>query len=383
MNNMNNNNNNANNNKEADFDVRDFFHDCNEPMFSPQLIHLLLSQQDGNRCLESIIFLSWAIFYYYGLWDDATRALIKNIGKRAIGYEKSVLPWITEAEVAKRRWYPDGITKANTLLLLRQLYDYWFKKTILPVMFSVEKANGKGLHLVSRYIGGIRLSDVFDAENPGILIPLKKSFFNKLKKEMFFDSIYEVRKEDPNNYRCYFQGYDHFALIGPQSLMNHDNYSHARLMHIEDNSRSFLMEFKFHQYEHKFSATEEDSAITLNSYSPLKVSQQALPDGRLTQEEINDDRQHCERKWALTRNFRENVDKLLWRSVVRATFIKDLTGRRYQLGEELVIKYNDREMMGRKSNIRLRDHIIKSLDAESIEAKRLRPIIIVDESDKE
>jgi hypothetical protein len=49
----------------------------------------------------------------------------------------------------------------------------------------------------------------------------------------------------------------------------------------------------------------------------------------------------------------------------------------------LVIKYNDRDMMGRKSNIRLRDHMIKSLDAESIEAKRLRPIIIVDESDKE
>ena len=346
-------------------DAGEFENEPDEPMCSLQLIHYLLSIP--NPCLEIVIFFSWATFYYYGLWDDTTRKLLKDVANKVEGYKSLKLPWLDNKEPAKSRFYPDSIKCGKRLVLLRQLYDHWNKKTILPPWFSVEKARGKGLHLICKYIGGIRLEDVFDAQNPGFLLPLTRNFFNKLKTEYLFDSIYEIRKEDVNNYRNFLKGFDHYALVGPQSLMNNDNNSQARLMHVEDNSRSFLMELKFHQYEHKFAETEDEPAEVVRSFSPVKVSQQALPDGRLTPEELNDDRALCERYWYIHRNYREDTDKLVQRAVTRATFIKDLSHRRFQANEELVIKYNDKNFVGSKPNKKIRDHqLISSNNSNTI-----------------
>ena len=344
-------------NQETDFSAIEFDHCSSKPMCSPKLISFLLSSE--HESLESTLFLSWAIFYYYGLWNCGIRTLITNIGDKVVGYEKSVLPWHTEKEPARSHWYPDAVDCESKRTQLRQLYDHWFKKTILSKKFSVEKLADKGLYLITRHRGGIRMEDIFDSDNAGILISLSKKFFHKLTTEYMYDSIYEIRKEDPNNYRSYTKGFESYAVIGPQSIMNHDNNSQARLMHIEDNSRSLLIEFKFNHYEHKFPGSQDEFGTTLNSFSPLKAVQQALPDGKLTQEEINDGRDCCERYWFVQRSYRHiNIDKYTMLVVTRATFIKDISQRLFQYNEELVIKYTDKYVMGRRPNTRLRDHQI-------------------------
>ena len=212
-----------------------------QPLCTPQLIHYLLSKQELTSDL--LFFFSWANFYFYGLWDNKTRSFLKQAVAAAKRGLKCVLPWLTDKEPMKSRWYPDRLETERERLILQHNYNHWFKKCIESPWYYCEKSDSKGLLLKCKAGVCLQLSRVFDYSNPGILIPLSIGIYNDLKK-MNFDSFYEIRNPG-NDFDGKFRGWKNFALIGPQSLMNHDENSTARLLHIKDNSRSFLIKTNY------------------------------------------------------------------------------------------------------------------------------------------
>ena len=319
-----------------------------EPLCSAQLVAYLLSKE---LTPDIMIFLGWATFYMYGLWDNRGRAELQSIANGA----NDILPWLSEKEQIKIHWYPTRLKSDRQIILLRQQYDHWFKLCYKNSFYYVDKSEEKGLLLKCNYPGGLQLRDIFDSENPGLLIALSKSFKKDIEK-IGFDSIYEVRKDYIGRSGG---GYKHFALIGPESLLNHDMTVGGSLMHIEDNSRSLLMEVKSIQYVHHYPSgiLDGDGHMLKEhffSYDPLQVNQQTCPDGRLTQEELNDNRQTVDRSIDYQPNYRDNCARIISRAVLRSTFIVDWTNRRFKFNDELVIKYADQGYMGRNNNSKKR-----------------------------
>ena len=322
-------------------------HHNEKPVCSPQLVAYLLSKELSP---DIMIFLGWATFYMYGLWDNRGREELQSIANG----DNDVLPWLSEKEPMKSRWYPNRLQSVRQELLMRQQYDHWFKLCYKSSFYYVDKSEEKGLLLRCNYAGGLKIRDIFDGENPGLLIALSKSFKKDIEK-FGFDSIYEVQKDYIGRMGG---GHEHFALIGPQSLLNHDITVGGSLMHIEDNSRSLLMEVKSIQYVHHYpNGLDVDGHVLTEqffTYDSLQVTQQTVPDGRLTQEELNDNRQTVDRSIDYQPNYRDNCTRVISRAVLRATFIQDWSNRRFFLNEELVIKYADQGYMGRNKNSKKR-----------------------------
>ena len=298
-----------------------------------------------------LIMLGWGIFYLHGLWPDATRELIQNIADKKAGFEKSCYPWRSEDPLLKSRWYPARFEERRYhVVVLNQLYDYFFASCFQNDNIRIIKTDEKGLQVMCNVNFGVTLNYVFGTKNPGILIPLRKSFRNELV-EMGFDSIYEVSKDTNATVKD-----ELFALVGVQSLLNHDDDTCGRLMHIEDSGRSLLLEWQSEHFRHFENNDNINPAMTI--WTPIKVTQQTLPDGRMTPEELEDHGDPLSRYFSCLYDYNDEpgVVRYWIRNVTRGTFIKDLSKKVFKLNDEFVIKYADNwnGVMGRNPNKRVR-----------------------------
>jgi hypothetical protein len=100
---------------------------------------------------DILIFLAWANFYLYGLWDDIGRAELNAIAKG----EKHLLPWLSEKEPLKSRWFPNRLEGEYQDIILRQHYGHWFNLCYKSRWYYVDKNEEKGLLLKCKYAGGI------------------------------------------------------------------------------------------------------------------------------------------------------------------------------------------------------------------------------------
>lgn len=134
------------------------------PVCSHQLIAYLLSKE---LTTDILIFFAWANFYLHGLWDDRGREeieMIADYGYYGDGYH-TLLPWLTEKEPMKSRWYPARLESERQQILVRQQYDHWNKLCFKSKWYYVTKSAEKGLMLRCRVERGLKLRDAFDTEN--------------------------------------------------------------------------------------------------------------------------------------------------------------------------------------------------------------------------
>jgi hypothetical protein len=300
---------------------------------------------------DMLILLGWAMFYLHGLWPDDTRELMQNIADKKIGFEKQMYPWRSEDPLLKARWYPARVLQYRwRKVVVTQLYDYFVASCFENASIKVINTAEKGLQVMSNSRFGTTLKYAFGSNNPGILIHLRKSLHKDLVK-MGFDSIYHVSKDANNTVKD-----ELFALLGVQSLISHDDDACGRLMHIEDSGRSLLLEWQGEQFQHFEPGRFNIGEPSMTVWTPMKVTQQTLPDGKLTPEEIGDQADPSERYFSADYDHEPDVVRYWVRYVTRGTFIKDLTKRVFNFNEEFVIKYADESVLGRNPNKRVREN---------------------------
>ena len=93
----------------------------------------------------------------------------------------------------------------------------------------------------------------------------------------------------------------------------------------------------------------------MTSFSCVKSHQQVVTDGRLTPEEVNDNRLQIERYFDEDAEYRRSCNRKIYRVLFRGCYIRDTNHHSFQHNEEITYLYSDEYKVGKNSNKRVRE----------------------------